>query len=135
MERRHWSNRMPHLTLEYTDNLDFDVQALLSRLHSELVATGAINLKGLKSRAIRHTEYRIADGNPEYAFVHVNLLIREGRPDEVQQDAAQRVLVVLKDTFGNRFEKSYLSLSVDIKEMRDGIAQTFHNIPERRKEA
>jgi 5-carboxymethyl-2-hydroxymuconate isomerase len=135
MERRHWSNRMPHLTLEYTDNLDFDVQALLSRLHSELVATGAINLKGLKSRAIRHTEYRIADGNPEYAFVHVNLLIREGRPDEVQQDAAQRVLVVLKDTFGNRFEKSYLSLSVDIKEMRDGIVQTFHNIPERRKEA
>jgi len=24
---------MPHLTLEYTDNLDFDVQPLLARLH------------------------------------------------------------------------------------------------------
>jgi 5-carboxymethyl-2-hydroxymuconate isomerase len=64
---------MPHLTLEYTDNLDFDIQQLLERMHTELVATGAINLKGLKSRAIRHTEYRIADGNPDYAFVHVNL--------------------------------------------------------------
>lgn len=122
---------MPQLTLEYTDNLDFDVQALLARMHAELVATGAINLKGLKSRAIRHTEYRIADGNPDYAFVHVNLLIREGRPFEVQQDAAQRLLAVLKDTFGDRFENSHLSLSVDIKEMRDGIAQTFHNIPGR----
>jgi len=120
---------MPHLTLEYTDNLEFDVQPLLARLHSELVATGAINLKGLKSRAIRHTEYRIADGNPEYAFVHVNLLIREGRPVEVQKDASQRVLKVLKETFGERFENSYLSLSVDIKEMRDGIALTQHNIP------
>lgn len=120
---------MPQLTLEYTDNLEFDVQSLLARLHSELVATGAINLKGLKSRAVRHTEYRIADGNPDYAFVHVNLLIREGRPFEVQQEAAQRVLAVLKDTFGERFENSQLSLSVDIKEMRDGIAQTFHNIP------
>ena len=122
---------MPHLTLEYTDNLDFDVQPLLARLHSELVATGAINLKGIKSRAVRHTEYRIADGNPEYAFVSVNLLIREGRPIDVQQDMTQRVLAVLKETFGERFENGYLSLSVDIKEMKDGIALTFHNIPER----
>jgi len=121
---------MPQLTLEYTDNLVFDVQPLLERLHSELVATGAINLKGLKSRAIRLTEYRIADGNPDYAFVHINLLIREGRPFEVQQDAAQRILAVLKETFGERFENSHLSLSVDIKEMRAGIALTYHNIPE-----
>jgi 5-carboxymethyl-2-hydroxymuconate isomerase len=120
---------MPHLTLEYTDNLSFDVQPLLARLHTELVATGAINLKGIKSRAIRHTEYRIADGNADYAFVHVTLLIREGRPVETQQEAAQRVMAVLRGVFGDRFETGYLSLSVDIKEMRDGIAQTLHNIP------
>jgi 5-carboxymethyl-2-hydroxymuconate isomerase len=121
---------MPHLTLEYTDNLEFEIQPLLARLHSELAATGAINLKGLKSRAIRHSDYRIADGNAEYAFVHVNLLIREGRPIEVQKDAAQRVMNVLKETFGQRYENSYLSLSVDIKEMREGIAMTLHNIPD-----
>jgi 5-carboxymethyl-2-hydroxymuconate isomerase len=121
---------MPQLTLEYTDNISFDVQPFLARLHSELASTGAINLKGLKSRAVRHTEYRIADGNPEYAFVHVNLLIREGRPVEVQKDAAQRVMNVLKETFGHRYESSYLSLSVDIKEMREGIAMTLHNIPD-----
>ena len=120
---------MPHLTLEYTDNLEFDAQPLLARLHSELVATGAINLKGLKSRAVRHTEYRIADGNPEYAFAHVNLLIREGRPIKVQKDVSQRVMTVLEETFGERFNNNYLSLSVDIKEMRDGIALTHHNIP------
>lgn len=126
---------MPHLTLEYTDNLDFDVQSLLARLHSELVATGAINLKGLKSRAVRHNEYRIADGNPDYSFVHVNLLIREGRAFEVQRDMARRVLGVLRETFDGRFEDSYLSLSVDIKEMRQGIAQTLHNIPARDEQA
>ncbi len=125
---------MPHLTLEYTDNLEFDVQPLLARLHAELVATGAINLKGIKSRVIKHTQYRIADGNEEYSFVHVNLMIREGRPFEVQTDAAQRVVDVLKETFSSRFETGYISLSVDIKEMRDGIAQTIHNIPETGKE-
>jgi 5-carboxymethyl-2-hydroxymuconate isomerase len=121
---------MPHLTLEYTDNIEFEIQPLLASLHSELAATGAINLKGLKSRAVRHSDYRIADGNPEYAFVHVNLLIREGRPVDVQKDAAQRVMNVLKETFGHRYESSYLSLSVDIKEMPEGIAMTLHNIPD-----
>ena len=119
---------MPHLILEYTDNIEVDVQPLLARLHEEVVATGAINLKGIKSRAIKHTQYRVADGDPDYAFVHVGLLIREGRPIEVQKDATQRVMKVLKETFGHLFEKRKLSLTVDLKEMRDGIALTEHNI-------
>lgn len=123
---------MPHLVLEYSDNIEVDVQPLLARLHEEAVATGAINLKGIKSRAIKHTQYRIADGDPDYAFVHVGLLIREGRPIEVQKDTTQRVMNVLKETFGQHFEKRKLSLTVDLKEMRDGIALTEHNIPARR---
>jgi 5-carboxymethyl-2-hydroxymuconate isomerase len=119
---------MPHLTLEYTDNLDFDVQPLLRRLHEEVVATGAIQLKGIKSRAICHTQYRIADGSMDYAFVHVSLLIREGRPIEVQKEATRRVMAVLKGTFAYRFETGKISLSVDLKEMKEGIALTDHNI-------
>ena len=124
---------MPHLTLEYTDNIEVDVQPLLARLHEEVVATGAINLKGIKSRAIKQTQYRVADGDPDYAFVHVGLLIREGRPVEIQKEATQRVMKVLKETFGHLFEKRKLSLTVDLKEMRDGIALTDHNIPDKTK--
>jgi 5-carboxymethyl-2-hydroxymuconate isomerase len=124
---------MPQLTLEYTDNIAVDVQPLLARLHEEVVATGAINLKGLKSRAIKHVQYRIADGDPNYAFVHVGLLIREGRPIEIQKEATRRVMAVLKETFGYRFETEKISLSVDLKEMREGIALTDHNIPDKTK--
>ena len=120
---------MPHLTLEYTDNIEVDVQLLLACLHEEVVATGAINLKGIKSRAIKHTQYRIADGDPDYAFVHVGLLIREGRPIEIQKEATQRVMKVLKETFGHLLNTRRLSLTVDLKEMREGIALTNHNIP------
>lgn len=63
-------------------------QPLLAHLHEEMVTTGAFNLKGIKSRAIKHTQYRIADGDPGYAFVHVGLSIREGCPLEVQKDAS-----------------------------------------------
>jgi 5-carboxymethyl-2-hydroxymuconate isomerase len=122
---------MPHLTLEYSDNIEINVQPLLARLHDELVATGAVNMKGLKSRAIRHSEYRIADGDEDYAFVHLNILIREGRPLETQQEVARRAMAVLEDTFGHRFNEGYLSLSVDLKEMKEGVAMTKHNIPSR----
>jgi 5-carboxymethyl-2-hydroxymuconate isomerase len=120
---------MPHLTLEYSDNLEFAVQPLLARLHAALAATGAVALKGLKSRAVRHTDYRMADGNPEYAFAHLSLLIRAGRPQETQQELARRALEVLEAEFGHRYETGYLSLSVDIKEMAEEIAITKHNIP------
>lgn len=118
---------MLRLTLEYTDNIDIDIHPMLARLHEEVVVTGAINLKGIKSGTIKHTQYRIADGDPNYSFVHVGLLTREGRPTEIQRDATQRV--VLKETFGYLFETRKLSLTVDIKEMHNGIALTEHNIP------
>lgn len=121
---------MPHLTLEYTDNLDFEVQPVLRALHEALVATGAVAMKGLKSRAVRRDQWRIADGHEGYAFAHLTILIREGRAAEVQEDIAQRALVVLQDAFRARREAGgYLSLSVDVREMRDGVALTDHDIP------
>jgi len=41
---------------------------------------------------------------------------------------------VLQETFGPRFDSGYLSLSVDIKEMREGVALTNHNIPDGAKQ-
>lgn len=38
-------------------------------------------------------------------------------------------MTVLEEMFGQRFKTGYLSLSVDIKEMREGVALTHHNIP------
>jgi 5-carboxymethyl-2-hydroxymuconate isomerase len=121
---------MPHLTLEYTANLEVDIQSLLADLHQALVSTGAIRIQGLKSRAVRQTDFRIADGNPEYAFVHVSLLIKPGQPQDVQAELARQVMAVLKAHLGEIQEHGYLSLSVDIKEMGQGTALTDHNIPD-----
>lgn len=121
---------MPHLILEYTDNIEpFDEQTLFAALHTELVGTGAVNLKGLKSRAVQLTQYRLADGNVAYAFVHVQMWIRHGRTLETKQEMARRIMQVLEQTFGARRDGGYLSLSADIQEMAEGIALTNHNIP------
>lgn len=75
-------------TIENASNLNFDAQSHLARLQSELIATGAINLKGLKSLVIRYTEDRIADGNLGYAIMDVNPLIQDCRRIEIHTDIA-----------------------------------------------
>ena len=43
--------------------------------------------------------------------------------------AAEGVMGVLQETFGERPKTGYLSLSVDLREMRNEVALTVHNIP------
>lgn len=120
---------MPHLTMEYSDNLEVDVKAVFARLHKELVATGAVNMKGLKSRAIRQTEYYIADGYESYKFIHLDMLLKEGRSVEMQQEISQRAMKVLEEMFGHYYKDDYISLSVNLREMREGVSMTKHNFP------
>lgn len=120
---------MPQLTMEYSDNLEVDVKAVFARLHDELVATGAVNMKGLKSRAIRQTEYYIADGYEGYKFIHLDMLLKEGRSIEMQQEISQRAMKVLEEEFGSYYKDDYISLSVNLREMRDGVSMTKHNFP------
>ncbi|MEM7126849.1 MAG: hypothetical protein AAF702_11015 [Chloroflexota bacterium] len=122
---------MPNLILEYSDNVEFDSKSFFRQLHESLVETGAFNLKGLKSRAVQVSDYYIADGNPEYKFVHLNIVLREGRSRAVREEIAQRAMVLLEATFGHYREGGHINLSTDMNELEVGLALTNHNIPSR----
>lgn len=113
---------MPHVLLEYSDNLEFDVQEFFRELFDSLVETGNINMKGLRGRATKLTEYRLADGKPEYKMAHVTMIIRVGRSDEVKAEFAQRIMAQLEKTFAHHLENGYIGLSNDMKEMEFDIA-------------
>jgi 5-carboxymethyl-2-hydroxymuconate isomerase len=125
---------MPHITFEYSDNLEVDTRKFFAALHERLTATGIVASKGLKSRALRFDDWYISDGSEEYAFAHLNMLIRGGRSAEEKERLTREAIAVLEETFAERRENGYLSLSVDIKEMLDGEHVTRHNIPNRRQE-
>lgn len=120
---------MPHLILEYSDNLEFDSQTFFRELHESLAEMDSVNMKGLKSRAIKLTDYYIADGYAGYKMAHLTVVLREGRPRAVQEEIAQRVMAQLEKTFGHHRENGYLNISTDMKELEHGIALVKHNIP------
>ena len=121
---------MPHLRLEYTDNVEIDAKPLFKQIHEQLVETGAINMKGMRSAAMQLADYWLADGYEGYRYIFVTLTIRSGRSKETRREFAERIMRVLNDTFGPlRDDGGYLSLHVDIREMEAGVAITQHNFP------
>ncbi|HEX7062700.1 MAG TPA: 5-carboxymethyl-2-hydroxymuconate Delta-isomerase [Woeseiaceae bacterium] len=110
---------MPHQIVEYSANLEgvVDVDALIERLHAAALATGIFPLAGLRTRAARRDHYRIADGHPDNAFVHVLLRIGYGRALAERTRAADEISRAL---FGFLEEVSAarpLALSLEIQDI------------------
>ncbi len=110
---------MPHCILEYSANVADrpDVTYLLMEIHDALVATGLFTLADIKSRAVRHEQYVIGDGDPERAFVTLNIQILEGRSDEVKAQISEAALEVLKRAFPETLRQRKCSLTVQISEI------------------
>ena len=88
---------MPHLTLEYTDNLDaLDAPGLLSAMNAALVDSGQFDEFDIKSRAIRLDCFAIGTSKEPRAFVHAKLFLLSGRTPSTKADLSQRLLGVLQ---------------------------------------
>lgn len=111
---------MPHLRLEYTANVPqkVDFQALFADLQGTLARVGGIPMANFKSRAYRLDNYRIADGNADQAFVHLDIRMFEGRPDELKQAMLAAVMDVLKAHYPPVDGGPNVQLSVEIQDIR-----------------
>jgi 5-carboxymethyl-2-hydroxymuconate isomerase len=72
---------------------------MLKELHTILVDTGEINESDTKSRVVEHNNYYIGNGNPDQAFVTLNIQILDGRSDQFKKEVAQNALNVLSKYF------------------------------------
>ena len=88
---------MPHVVVEFSANLRgrADVPRLLRTVHDAALATGVFPRGGTRTRAEERTDYLIADGHPDNAFVHVTLRIGHGRDLETRKRAGQQVFDAL----------------------------------------
>jgi 5-carboxymethyl-2-hydroxymuconate isomerase len=110
---------MPHIVIEYSANLaqKASIPQLIEHLHETAIATGVFPRGGARTRAIRCDDYRIADGVPDNAFVHVCLRIGHGRSLEVRRVAAQAIFDALVETLASVYAQSPLGLSLEVQEI------------------
>lgn len=123
---------MPHFIVEYSTNIEnkVEIPELLEKLHNVAVETGVFPLGGLRSRVIPCDQYRIADGHPDNAFVHVSMRIGAGREPAVLKGACERIFEVITDHFGPLQASGPLALSYEIREMNKDLNFRKTNIRE-----
>lgn len=88
---------MPHLTLEYTDNLkDLALADTLLALNHALAASGHFEEADIKSRALPLHTWQVGTSSVQRAFVHVKLAILSGRSAQVKGELSGALLRVLR---------------------------------------
>ena len=129
---------MPHLTFEYTDNLhaDGNIPALLKKANQVLIDQGGVfPIGGIRSRAIRLTDYCVADGTVDDAFVHATLKIGAGRSDEQKKKAGDELFQMISEHFAAIYQQRPLALSLEIVEFSEAGTWKQNNIHARYKKA
>ncbi len=126
---------MAHLTFEYTANIkaQANMPALLLKSNQTLIAQGVFPTGGIRSRAIELTDYCMADGQADYAFVHATLKIGAGRTAEAKKKTCDELFDVIKVHFAELFAQRYLALSMELYEFDEGGTYKHNNVHARFK--
>ena len=121
---------MAHLILEYSANLDenLHIQALFENLIETAVATTLFPLAGIRCRAHRSEQYRIADGNPDFGFVHLHVRIGRGRSEEEKHSAAKALFDCLTDHLQKLYEQQGLAISFEMTELPESLKYNQNNL-------
>lgn len=122
---------MAHFILEYSDNLDkneLSIQALFSDLHEAAESSNLFPLKGIRSRAYCCKDYRIADGNPDHGFAHLEVKLGAGRKFEERQVAADLFFQTFTRHFELNFARQGIALSFEMKELEPQLKFNKNNI-------
>lgn len=128
---------MAHFIVEYTGNLaaEADIPTLLRKANETLIAQQVYPIGGVRSRAIELTDWCMADGAADYAFVHGTLKMGAGRSREVRQRTGDALFEVMKTHFADLYARRYLALSLEIYEFDEAGTWKHNNVHARfRKE-
>jgi 5-carboxymethyl-2-hydroxymuconate isomerase len=123
---------MPQIWIEYTGNIKAaaDIPALLKKVNETIIGQdgGIFPPGGTRSRAIELTEYRMADGAEDYAFVHATFKIGAGRTPAQKKQVCDDIFDVLKAHFADLFAKRYLAISMELYEYDERGTYKHNNV-------
>ncbi len=110
---------MPHLTIEYSANLDgiADMAGLCARLHGVMMDSGLVELGALRVRARACAHYAVADQVAENAFADMVLRMGRGRSEAQLRDLGAALMQAAEAHFADLLARPHFALSLEIQEI------------------
>lgn len=123
---------MPHIVVEYSANLRARIgpENLIECVHQAALRTGVFPIGGTRTRAAERSCFRIADGHPDNAFVHVVLRIAHGRDLATRRRVGEEVFGAVCKYLEGPFERSPLGISLEIQEIDPAVSWKKNNLHE-----
>lgn len=127
---------MPHLTVEYSANLEpgADIPGLLAAVHRAALETGVFEIGGIRVRAERRDLYIVADGAPENRFVAVHVRIGAGRDEATRARMAEHVFAAVTAHLAPVYDAHPLAISLEVSEIAPVGSLKQNNLHARLKE-
>jgi 5-carboxymethyl-2-hydroxymuconate isomerase len=111
---------MPHVVIQYTPNIDADMDALCKELLAVLIEQKDEHGKqlypigGTRVLAYPAQHYAVADSNRDYAFMYINARIAAGRSPAALAESGDAMLAVVKRRFAELFDKQLIGITLQI---------------------
>jgi 5-carboxymethyl-2-hydroxymuconate isomerase len=130
-------DEMPHVIVEYSANIEAELppQRLVEEIHQAAIASGIAEPVAVRTRLMRREHYRVGDGNPENAFVHIDIRARIGRTLEQKKAAVQAIYDQAIKTLDPVFKARPLALTVEIHEIDPETRMLRNGMRERKANA
>jgi 5-carboxymethyl-2-hydroxymuconate isomerase len=124
------TSAMPHVIVEYSANIEDKIRVpqLLATLHEAIGQTGIAEIAGLRTRAERRDEYRVADNHPENGFVAILVRIAQGRSLETRKMVLETLTAAVNKHLEAVFATTPLALSVEVQEIDPVLRVNRSNI-------
>lgn len=110
---------MPHLTVEYSANLDAhsDMATLCRSLHATMMASGLFELGAVRVRARPCPHFAVADQLPENAFADMILRIGAGRGEAEKKAVGQALMSAAEAHFAPLLARPHFALTLEVQEI------------------
>jgi len=126
---------MPHCVILYTPNIDArtDVGALCRKLADAMLTVRdeagrqVFPTGGTRVLAYPAAHWAVADSQGDYAFMYINLRMGAGRSAQVQQQAGDRLLAVVKAHMEPIFEQEPIGITLQIDESVGQVYDAKHS--------
>lgn len=120
---------MPHFIVKCSDNIreEADLPGLFAKVNPTLAATGIFRWRVFAAACIGSIR-QMADGQRDYAFVHMTLKIGAGRSTESRQQAGEMLFELIKTHFAALMESRLLALSFEIEELHPTLNFKQNNV-------
>lgn len=121
---------MPHLSMEYSANLDeaVDFDGLCASLHAAVLGTGLFELGAVRVRAVRCDHFAIADLLPDNGFIDMSFRIGAGRSDEEKRLVGAAIMAMAEARLSEPLAKPHFALSLEIREIDSRLSWKTNTI-------